>query len=88
MNLIELAFIKAKNKKKFFPAKHSKIFSTLLKFEEMYLDELTEIVKMNEKETKKILDELISRKLIKKNEFKYSVIEPFEATNSFLFGKK
>jgi transcription initiation factor IIE alpha subunit len=85
MNLVEAACIKA-SRKGFHSENHSKIFSAIFRFEGLYLDELTELMELNEKEIKKILDELISKNLIKKTDFKYAIKEPFESANSFLFG--
>ncbi len=86
--MVELACIKAKQQKKFYSETHTKVFSAILKFEELYLDELTELLEMPEKEIKEILDCLIQKKLIQKKAFKYCLIEPFESANSFLFGRK
>lgn len=87
MNMVELACIKAKQKKRFYSESHSKVFSSILRFEELYFDELSELLEIKEKKLKEILDYLVERKLIKKKEFKYSVTEPFESANCFLFGK-
>jgi len=85
--MVEMACIKAVKEKNFYSEKHTKVFSAILRFEELYLDELTELLEIKEKEAKDILDELVKRKLIKKTDFKYSITEPFESTNNFLFGK-
>ncbi len=87
MNLVELACIKSRQKEKFYSEKHSKVFSAILRFEELYLDELTELLELDEKTAKEILSDLGSRKLIRKTNYKYSLTEPFESANSFLFGK-
>ncbi|MFH1895017.1 MAG: helix-turn-helix domain-containing protein [archaeon] len=86
--MVEMACFKAKKRKSFYSEKHSKIFSAILRYEELYLDELAELLELPQKEINEILSDLISRKLIRKNDFKYRLIEPFESTNSFLFGKK
>ncbi|MBU2099982.1 hypothetical protein KKG83_00325 [Candidatus Micrarchaeota archaeon] len=86
MNLVELACIRASKEKGFYSENHSKVFSAILRFEELYLDELTELMNLEEKKIQKILDQLVKRKLIKKKNFKYTLIEPFESANSFLFG--
>ncbi|MFH1695467.1 MAG: helix-turn-helix domain-containing protein [Candidatus Micrarchaeota archaeon] len=86
MNLVELACIRASKEKGFYSENHSRVFSAILRFEELYLDELTELMNLEEKKIQKILDQLVKRKLIKKKNFKYTLIEPFESANSFLFG--
>jgi transcription initiation factor IIE alpha subunit len=85
MNLVEAACVKASKEKGFYSENHSKVFSAILRFEELYLDELTELMELEEKEIQGILFDLIKRKLIRKKNFKYALIEPFESANSFLF---
>ena len=80
--MVELACIKSKQKKKFYSENHSKVFSAVLRFEEIYFDELSELLDINEKELKEILDYLIERKLISKKNFQYCSFEPFESANS------
>jgi len=86
--MVELACIKAKQKKRFYSENHSRVFSAVLRFEELFFDELIELLEIQEKEAKEILDDLVARKLITQKNFKYTLIEPFESSNSFLFGKK
>ena len=85
MNLIEAACVKASKEKGFYSENHSRVFSAVLRFEELYVDELTELMGLKEKEIQLILNDLVKRKLIKKKNFKYTLTEPFESANSFLF---
>ncbi len=87
MNLFDAACFKAKKRRRYYSEKHSKVFSNILRFEEIYLDELSELMNLSQKETKEILNKLIERKLIKQKNYKYCLIEPFESANSFLFNK-
>ena len=86
--MVELACIKAKKKKRFYSEKHTKVFSNILRFEELYFDELNELLEMKDKELKEILDYLIEKKLIQRKGFQYCLTEPFESANSFLFKRK
>ncbi len=88
MNLVELACIRAVKKNSFYSENHSRIFSAIMRFEELYVDELSELMELNEKEVKEILDDLTRRKLIQRKDFKYILIEPFESANSFLFSNQ
>ncbi len=85
--MIEMACIKASKEKKFYSENHTKVFSAIQRFEELYLDELSELLEINQRQARKILDDLLERKLIKKTDFKYHLTEPFESTNTFLFEK-
>lgn len=87
MNLFDAACFKVKQRRRYYSEKHSKVFSHILRFEEIYLDELSELMNLSQKETKEILDKLIERKLVKQKNYKYFLTEPFDSANSFLFKK-
>lgn len=85
--MVEMACIKASKEKGFYSENHTKVFSAIQRFEELYLDELAELLEINQRQAREILDDLISRKMVKKTDFKYHLTEPFESSNTFLFEK-
>ena len=86
MTLIQTACLKAskENSGAKFSEEHAKVLCSLLKFDELYLDELMELTQTEESKLKKILKELMQEKMVERRELKYRALSPIESVFSLI----
>lgn len=90
MNLAELTILKAskENSSAFFSESHARVLQALIMYNEMYLDEVVELLEIEEEIAEKILSDLVELNLIKREYFQFKVMNPFHALDSLLERRK
>ncbi|MEW6294984.1 MAG: helix-turn-helix domain-containing protein [Candidatus Diapherotrites archaeon] len=86
MSLMQAACLKASKEDlgTKFSESHAKVLCSLLKFEELFLDELIELTEIEESKLKKILEDLIEEKMIERINLKYKALNPVDSVFSLI----
>jgi len=86
MSLMQAACLKAskENSGTKFSEGHAKVLCSLLKFDDLFLDELMELTEIEETKLKKILEELMQEKMVHRSNLKYKALNPIDSVFSLI----